>query len=240
MHRNSVVLPDPLGPIDANDLAGATSRSTPRSTWSLPKYFCTCRIITIGARATPAGSRLPFSRFFRSSASPLRRRRSAAAAKPGTQPRNREADHEVDRASPRCKTRVVALGDRALLDREEEVGLADEDRERGAFEQIDREIRPRCHHDRHRLRQEHRKESRPERQPERLRGVRLPLAESTPIAPRTISDMCAPVKTESASAIELKRRDIDARTPAARRRTGRSSRSTACRGGCRHRRGAPP
>ena len=44
MQRSSVVLPDPLGPMTHTTSPVLTSRSTPRNTWSVPKYFSTCEI----------------------------------------------------------------------------------------------------------------------------------------------------------------------------------------------------
>src|SRR5215217_6617794 len=56
MQRSIVVLPEPLGPMLQTTSPVWTSRSTPRSTCSLPKYFCTWAIRTIGAAAVPGVS----------------------------------------------------------------------------------------------------------------------------------------------------------------------------------------
>src|SRR3989442_12442752 len=48
MQRRKVLLPEPDGPIMHITSLGLTSRSTPRSTSSLPKFLCTASALTIG------------------------------------------------------------------------------------------------------------------------------------------------------------------------------------------------
>src|SRR5438270_7664100 len=49
MQRRKVLFPEPDGPIMHITSRGLTSRSMPRSTSSLPKFFCTASALTIGA-----------------------------------------------------------------------------------------------------------------------------------------------------------------------------------------------
>ena len=53
MHRISVDLPEPEGPITTTTSPRATSRLMPRSTWSLPKYLCRFSIWMMGSIFPP-------------------------------------------------------------------------------------------------------------------------------------------------------------------------------------------
>ena len=194
MQRSSVHLPEPLGPMDADDRALPTSRLTPRSTSSRPKRLCTsssCSIAPLELAAPSAAIATPpaipvgggCGSERRSPPPPLRSRLPLLARDQHVdQPGQRDRHHqEEDRPEhQRRAVEALRLDVEACLRRPRPADHADQ---RSVLHQRDEVVQQRRDHLAHRLRDDHVAHRLAVAHSERARRLHL--------APRDRLDPCA-------------------------------------------------